>query len=141
MVETFLSCFIFATSSKIENQIDLNLILKALPVRVDKTNVYRIELFNFGSVQASLTAFTNTDQDERFKYFDDRNKARLRKLRIKATTTEELTYTLKGLSARVNAILEKIQEKGAAGHTVRDLHTMKKESIKYSTDEIKRIKL
>ena len=110
-------------------------------MRVDKTNVYRIELFNFGSVQASLTAFTNTDQDERFKYFDDRNKARLRKLRIKATTTEELTYTLKGLSARVNAILEKIQEKGAAGHTVRDLHTMKKESIKYSTDEIKRIKL
>ena len=120
----------------------MNLILKALPARVDKTNVYRVELFNFGSVQASLTAFTNTDQDERFKYFDDRNKARLRKLRIKATTTEELTYTLKGLSARVTAILEKIQEKGAANTGgVRDLHDVKKKSVEYDSEEVKRIKL
>ena len=59
LVEEFLSHFVFATSSKAVDPVDLNLILRALPARVDKTNVYRVDLFNFGSVQESLTAFTN----------------------------------------------------------------------------------
>ena len=53
MVDTFLQNFIFQTASKYENQIDLNLILKALPVRVDKNNCYRVELFNFWRLQDS----------------------------------------------------------------------------------------
>lgn len=50
MVETFLENFIFSTASSRDTQIDLNLILKALPIRVDKNNYYRVEMFNFKSV-------------------------------------------------------------------------------------------
>ena len=53
MVDKFLKNFIFQRASKYEDQIDLNLILKALPVRVDKYNCYRVELFNFGNLQDS----------------------------------------------------------------------------------------
>jgi len=51
MVRNVLSKFIFRTTSQRENQIDLNLILKALPVRVDAHNCGRVDLFNFGCVQ------------------------------------------------------------------------------------------
>ena len=136
MVEDFLSHFIFATS-KAEDEIDLNLILKALPVRVEKSNVYRIDLFNFESVQASLTAFTNTDQDERFKYFDDRNNARLRKLRIKATTTEALTEKLKNLSSTVTQILETIQEKtDEGGGGIKVLQRKRTENLSITQEEV-----
>ena len=50
MVEKFLENFIFSTASSRDTQIDLNLILKALPIRVDKNNYYRVEMFNFQSV-------------------------------------------------------------------------------------------
>ena len=115
MVEDLLSNFIFATASTRDTQIDLNLIVKALPVRVDKNNYYRVEMFNFQSVQASITAFTNTAQDELFKHYDDRNKARLRKLRTKASVTEELTDSLKILATNVLSVLKKIDANGVAG--------------------------
>ena len=114
MVEKFLENFIFSTASSRDTQIDLNLILKALPIRVDKNNYYRVEMFNFKSVQASITAFTNTAQDELFKHYDDRNKARLRKLRTKATVTEDLTEQLKILATNVLSILSKIAATGEA---------------------------
>ena len=114
MVEKFLENFIFSTASSRDTQIDLNLILKALPIRVDKNNYYRVEMFNFQSVQASITAFTNTAQDELFKHYDDRNKARLRKLRTKATVTEDLTEQLKILATNVLSILSKIAATGEA---------------------------
>jgi hypothetical protein len=51
MVRNVLKKFVFRTTSQRENQIDLNLILKALPVRVDAHNCGRVDLFNFGCVQ------------------------------------------------------------------------------------------
>ena len=112
MVEALLGNFIFSTASTRDTQIDLNLIIKALPVRVDKNNYYRVEMFNFASVQASITAFSNTAQDELFKHYDDRNKARLRKLRTKASVTEDLTEELKVLAQNVISILLKINATG-----------------------------
>ena len=69
-------------------------------------------MFNFRSVQESITAFTNTAQDELFKHYDDRNKARLRKLRTKASVTEDLTEELKILASNVISILNKIDNNG-----------------------------
>ena len=80
-------------------------------------------MFNFESVQASITAFTNTAQDELFKHYDDRNKARLRKLRTKATVTEDLTEELKVLAQNVISILNKIDSAGLkAGAVAIDKH-------------------
>jgi len=46
-VTEFLDKFIFDTGGKYEDQVDLKLTLKALPVRVDSTSFRRVELFHF----------------------------------------------------------------------------------------------
>ena len=66
-------------------------------------------------MQDSLIAFGNTSQDELFKHYDNRNKARLRKLRTKATTTEELTEELRIEATSVLSILSKIDSNGKSG--------------------------
>jgi hypothetical protein len=67
------------------------LTLKALPTKVDESNVKRCELFNFEHTASSLIAFECEDQDLLFKYYDTRNKTRLNKLNKKANNTEKLT--------------------------------------------------
>ena len=75
LVEDFLDKFVFVSETSTANeQIDLNLALKALPVKVDEQNIYRIDLMNFNMVQRSLIAFQNNDQDELFEFYDNRSK-------------------------------------------------------------------
>ena len=62
LIEDFLDKFVFiseTTTSK--EQIDLNLALKSLPLKVDDWNIYRIDLINFNLIQKSLIAFQNDD--------------------------------------------------------------------------------
>ena len=87
IVEAFLDNFIFDTNNKRQNQVNLNLMLKAMPARVDEFNCKRMPLFAFRIIQNSLIAYQNEDQDELFKFYDNRNKNRLRKLRNKADGT------------------------------------------------------
>ena len=72
----------------------------------------RCKLFNFDEVRKSLIAFQNDDQDELFKYYDNRNKSRLHKLNNKAGVTKDLTHSLKELGSSVLSILKKIQTTG-----------------------------
>lgn len=75
LIEDFLDKLVLVGESSMSNeQVDLNLALKALPLRVDETNIYRIDLMNFNLVQRSLIAFQNNDQDELFEYYDNRQK-------------------------------------------------------------------
>lgn len=97
-VKEFLDRFIFDTGGKYENQVDLILALKALPVRIDAQNYRRVELFNFKTLQAAIIAFLNGDPDELFSFYDGKNKTRLRKLRMKATETKKLTQDLDKLA-------------------------------------------
>ncbi len=58
LIEDFLDKFVFISdSSTSKEQIDLNLALKALPIKVEDTNIYRIDLINFNLIQKSLIAF------------------------------------------------------------------------------------
>lgn len=81
----------------------------ALPQYVDENNMNRCVLFNFGEVKKSLISFHNDDQDELFKFYDNKNKTRLRKLYNKAGVTKDLTHSLKELGSSVLSILTKIQ--------------------------------
>ena len=57
-MEDFLDKFVFVSdTSTASEQIDLNLALKALPVKIDESNIYRVDLMNFNIVQRSLIAF------------------------------------------------------------------------------------
>ena len=80
IVEGIIEKFVFETDGKHQDQVDLSLTLKALPARVDENNCYRIELFNYAAMQKAIIAFQNTEQDMLFKFYDNRNKNRLRKL-------------------------------------------------------------
>jgi hypothetical protein len=50
-VSVFFDRFVFNTGGKHIGQIDLKLILKALPVRIDEMNCRRVELFNFDNIR------------------------------------------------------------------------------------------
>ena len=69
--------------------------MKAFPGRIDETNVYRCRgQFNFNLIDEAIIANNFDDQDELFKYFDDRNKTRLNKLLKKTEMTRKTTEKL-----------------------------------------------
>jgi hypothetical protein len=57
IVSNLLDNFVFDTNSKRQDQINLNLTLKALPARVDEFNCKRIPLYAFRIMQNSLIAY------------------------------------------------------------------------------------
>ena len=80
---------------------DLNLALKALPSRVDEKNCYRVNLFSFETRQTSIISFKNSEQDQLFKFYDTRNKARLRKLQ---TRSKETLYKSEKVDQDMNSV-------------------------------------
>jgi hypothetical protein len=52
LIEDFLDKFVFVTSdaSMSKEQIDLSLVLKALPSKIEESNIYRIDLINFSLI-------------------------------------------------------------------------------------------
>ena len=61
MVRGIIDKFIFETDSKHMSQVDLSLALKALPARVDESNCYRVELFDFPALQKAIISYKNSD--------------------------------------------------------------------------------
>ena len=138
MVSDFLELFVFSgTSAKKGDQIDLKLTLKALPARIDDTNVNRVILFDFRIIQNSLIAFQNANQDQLFAYYDNRNKTRLRKLREKATVTQQQTEDLRILASSVLSILQKIAHFGQQG-SLKKQHTKKVEQLLITKKDIEK---
>ena len=95
--------------------------LKSLPEKVDEDNLARCELFNYGNTNTSIIAFNNNDQDELFKYYDNRNKKRLNKLSKKATKTQDLTNDLMDIAERCQDVMKDVQNTGS----LRDTHKFK----------------
>lgn len=109
LIEDFLDKFIFVSdSSTSKDLIDLNLALKALPLKIEENNIYRIDLINFNLIQKSLIAFQNDDQDELFNYYDNRQKSRLRKITKKASENETTTDDIKDLMNKTHAALDRL---------------------------------
>ena len=51
LIEDFLDKFVFISDANIsKEQIDISLVLKSLPKKIDKENLYRIELINFSLI-------------------------------------------------------------------------------------------
>lgn len=110
-MEDFLDKFVFVSdSSSFGEQVDLNLALKALPHKVDESNIYRIDLTNFNLVQRSLIAFQNNDQDELFEFYDNRNKQRLQKITKRASENEFNTQEIKNLAQLCLAGFARLQK-------------------------------
>lgn len=88
LINKFLDSFILNTDSGTKvDQIDIKQALKALPNRIDESNLFKCWQYNFKQTKLSLTSFNNDDEDKLFEYYDNRNKSRLNKLNKKAEYT------------------------------------------------------
>ncbi len=77
IAEDMLTKFAITSENKLEEQVSLTLILRAIPSKIQMFQMKRIELFNFSLFQASLIAYQNTDMVNAFEYFDELNKSRV----------------------------------------------------------------
>ncbi len=115
LISTFLDKFIFIQiGSTSKNEIDIKLALKSLPVKITPFNLHRVEMINFHTLQRSLIAFQNDDQDELFNHYDNRNKQRLRKLRNKASETDMQSDSIRGVANDLLYLVNKIVKKNQA---------------------------
>ena len=73
----FLDKFLIQSESSVDGQIDLPLVIKALPDNIKNYSITRVQLFNFRIFQDSLLAHQNTEIVDAFEYFDKRNKERV----------------------------------------------------------------
>lgn len=76
---------------------------------MNEHNVFKCSLFNFDMTKKSLIAFCNDDQDELFRYYDNRNKTRLNKLHKKAQFTHQQTVSLIEMAKQSVSVLKHIQ--------------------------------
>jgi hypothetical protein len=77
IVEQFLDKFVISTENAMRDQIDLRLMIEALPNKVMDYSFESIELFNFMIFQDALDAFQHLDIVKAFEFFDEKNKHRV----------------------------------------------------------------
>ena len=80
-VEEFLSKFLIGSESTFLDNIDLVLMLKALPGPITTYNLKQISLFNFNILQSAIIAFLNEDIVNAFEFFDQKNRDRVSNVR------------------------------------------------------------
>lgn len=77
-VETFLNRFLIGSDkSTFLDNIDIVLMLKALPTPIVNFNMEQAKLFNFPVLQSAIIAFLNQDIVNSFEFFDLKNRDRV----------------------------------------------------------------
>lgn len=77
MCEEFCKQFLIISESAFLDQVDLILMLRALPTKIMKKNSSKVQMFMFNILQASLIAFSTTEAVQAFEYYDKLNKKRV----------------------------------------------------------------
>ena len=80
-VEQVLEQFLINSESPFLDDINIILMLRALPSKIVDYNLDQMTKFNFAIVQNSLIAYQNKDQVTAFDYFDEKNKSRVQNIR------------------------------------------------------------
>lgn len=103
----------------------MKLALQALPSKIDRLNEFQCQLFSFQQIDSAIVNFQNTETDKLFKFFDDRNAQRLKKLQNKASITKDQTHFLKEMGSTVLSILKKIVSVGEKNGITKKGHDLK----------------
>lgn len=77
LADEFLSKFTIVSESSLNQHIDIHLVMKALPGKIQEENFHHAELFLLELFQNSLIAFQNQDTAKAFEYFDEKNRDRV----------------------------------------------------------------
>lgn len=81
-VETFLEKFLIGSDkSTFLDNIDIVLMLRALPIPIVNFNMEQAKLFNFSILQSAIIAFLNQDIVNSFEFFDVKNRDRVQIVR------------------------------------------------------------
>lgn len=81
IVESIIQKFLIGSESSFLVDVNILLILKALPKKVHNLNVAQMNLFTFSILQNSMIAFQNQDQVNAFEFFDEFNRNRVQNIR------------------------------------------------------------
>eukprot|EP00347_Sterkiella_histriomuscorum_P022855 403336899 len=81
IVEEFLKKFVIVSESSTLDQINILIMMKAIPNEIVDYNLEQNELFNFKTFQDSLVAFQNLDMVNAFEYFDEKNRERVQNVK------------------------------------------------------------
>jgi len=121
-MEQFLSKFTIISEQSENDHIDIILILKAIPYKIDPINIKRIDLFQFRVFQESLIAYQNLFIVNAFEYVDDKNRDRAlgikEKLSYHKKQVGEIENNLDGLLNKLEGnqdLLQKITQKAFGG--------------------------
>jgi hypothetical protein len=76
--------------SGLRDQIDIKLMINALPNRIMSYSLETVEMFNFRIFQESLHAYQNLDMVKVFEFFDKKNKERIQLIRNKLLSQKEI---------------------------------------------------
>ncbi|CAI2360713.1 unnamed protein product [Moneuplotes crassus] len=110
-VESLLDRFIIPQDTSNQDQINIKLALKCLPLRAQKSTFDRIDLINFKSCQLALIAFQNDDQDEIFDYYSSKNKRALFALKKTSIQVQNEIKKIKEISDEIEARINYISRR------------------------------
>ncbi|CAI2359649.1 unnamed protein product [Moneuplotes crassus] len=113
IAKEFLEKFVIQSESSVDGQIDLQLVLKALPDSIKMYSVLKMELFNFKIFQDSLLAHQNTEIVDAFEYFDKRNKERVYGIKDTLLTQKQELLNVRESLTSVQEKLKRTDEGGS----------------------------
>lgn len=104
IVENFLSHFLIGSESTFLDNIDITLMLRAMPTPIVDYNLYQMKMFNFSILQSAIIAFQNEDKVSAFEFYDRLNRERVGNVR-------ELIFSQKKNLDRVDDIMQQVKNK------------------------------
>ena len=72
---------ISSDGSAFQDNIDITLLLKAIPNNIIKTQISEVKKFNFQIMQDAIIAFKNQERMQSFEFYDKKNKTRVLNVR------------------------------------------------------------
>mmetsp|Transcript_23319 Transcript_23319/g.22944 ORF Transcript_23319/g.22944 Transcript_23319/m.22944 type:complete len:154 (+) Transcript_23319:1097-1558(+) len=128
IVETFISKFTLKIRNIVSNkvvqnrqmsvknewsmndQVDIRILLKSIPNKIQQGADLNVELFNFGIIQESIIAFQNMNIVNAFEYFDDQNRERIESVKENLQEQKTDLVGIKGIIDLLQAKIERNNE-------------------------------
>ena len=88
-------------------------------------------------MQSAIIACQNNEQDMLFKFYDSRNKNRLRKLQTRASTTFQKADDLQKQAGTITSVLKRIDEMGS----IQDNYNQKRKELTVEPEEFNNLVL
>ncbi|MFS8160277.1 MAG: hypothetical protein ACMG6E_08740 [Candidatus Roizmanbacteria bacterium] len=107
IIEVFLTKFTLGTENSMNEHVDVQIMLKAMPNKVLEATLGQVDLFNFKIIQESIIAFQNLNIVNAFEYFDDKNKERVEGVKENMNDQKSQLHDVRKILELVKAKIER----------------------------------